>query len=121
MFDWLLAVPSCDNWGRCAEYCKPFLCQIVTDWAYRSFMPRGAVKPSQIRIRISEGDTEILDKLGGEVLSRTDVATVLLKGAIEAVKINRLKVPFPPKFAVSEEENQVSYLNEKEAAASRRK
>lgn len=58
------------------------------------------VKPSQIRIRITDGDAEVLDRLAGQILTRTDVASVLLHAAVEAIKRNKNKIHFPPEFEV---------------------
>jgi hypothetical protein len=62
-----------------------------------------ATKPTQIRIRIENGDTELLDKLAGKSLSRTDVASVLLNSAIEAIRKNKGRVHYwPPQLKVEE-------------------
>ena len=62
----------------------------------------GSTKPTQIRIRIDDGDTVVLDDLAGPVLSRTDVASVLLHVAVQAVRKNKGKVHLPPVFRVEE-------------------
>ena len=59
-------------------------------------------KPIQIRIRIADGDTGLLDDLAGPVMSRTDVASVLLHAAVKAIRKNKGKVHFPPQFKVEE-------------------
>ena len=59
-------------------------------------------KPIQIRIRIADADTGVLDDLGGPVMSRTDVASVILHAAIEAIRKNGGVVHFPPQFTVEE-------------------
>jgi hypothetical protein len=62
-----------------------------------------ATKPSQIRIRIENGDVELLDQLAGKTLSRTDVASVLLNAAVEAIRRNKGRVYYwPPKLKVEE-------------------
>ncbi len=61
------------------------------------------MKPSQIRIRIENGDVQLLDQLAGKSLSRTDVASVLLNAAVEAIRKNKGRVHYwPPKFKVEE-------------------
>ena len=63
----------------------------------------GATKPTQVRIRIEEEDLELLKALAGKTQSRTDVATVLLGAAIEAVRKNKGRVHFwPPKFRLED-------------------
>jgi hypothetical protein len=57
-------------------------------------------KPSQVRIRVTDEDAETLDKLAGQVLSRADVASVLLHAAIQAIHKNKGKVQFPPELQV---------------------
>jgi hypothetical protein len=60
-------------------------------------------KPSQVRIRIEDADIEVLDRLAGKSLSRTDVASVLLNSAVEAVRKNKGRVHFwPPKLRIEE-------------------
>ena len=59
-------------------------------------------KPNQIRIRIEDTDLPILDDLAGTVLSRTDVASVLLHAAVAAVRKNRGKIHLPLVFRVEE-------------------
>lgn len=62
-------------------------------------------KPIQIRIRIADSDIGILDELAGPVMSRTDVASVLLHAALEAVRANKGRVHFPPQFKVEGSED----------------
>lgn len=62
------------------------------------------LKPSQIRIRIPDTDAELLDKLAGRALSRTDIASYVLSAALDAIRENEGKVSFPPKFCVDVEE-----------------
>ena len=59
------------------------------------------VKPEQIRIRVPTDDVSTLDELAGSILSRTDVATMLLHAAIEAVRQNPTALKFPPAFVIS--------------------
>jgi hypothetical protein len=62
-----------------------------------------ATKPPQIRIRIQEDDVAVLDQLAGKALSRTDVASVLLAAAVDAVRKNKGRVHFwPPKLSLDE-------------------
>lgn len=61
------------------------------------------IKPPQIRIRIEDDDAELLDELAGKSLSRTDVASVLLNAAVEAIRKNKGRVHYwPPKFTLEE-------------------
>jgi hypothetical protein len=59
-------------------------------------------KPAQIRIRISDQDAETLDKLAGQILTRTDVASVLLHSALEAVRDDKGKMHFPFKIEIAQ-------------------
>ena len=62
-----------------------------------------ATKPTQIRIRIVDEDVEVLDELAGKAQSRTDVASVLLNAAVEAVRKNKGRVHYwPPILAIEE-------------------
>lgn len=70
-------------------------------------------KPVQIRIRIADEDMPIIIALAGRVLSVTDVASLLLSGAVEAVKNNSGEVAFPPKFNVDNSPRVDLQLNEK--------
>jgi len=58
-------------------------------------------KPQQIRIRIPDADMPVIQDLAGNVLSITDVASLLLSAAIEAVKESGGQLHFPPKFQVA--------------------
>ncbi len=71
----------------------------MADRVYRARMA-ALTKPSQVRIRVTDEDAETLDKLAGEVLSRADVASVLLHAAIESIRKNKGRVAFPPEFEV---------------------
>jgi hypothetical protein len=55
-------------------------------------------KPAQIRIYISESDEKFLNELGKDVLSITAVASYVLKAALQCLKDNPGKIPFPPEF-----------------------
>lgn len=70
------------------------------------------VKPEQIRIRVPADDVEMLDDLAGSILSRTDVATMLLHAAIEAVRSNPSALKYPPVFVVTVAESNPA-LNDK--------
>lgn len=62
-----------------------------------------ATKPTQIRIRIVDEDVTVLDQLAGKAQSRTEVASVLLNAAVEAIKKNKGRVHYwPPKLTVDE-------------------
>jgi hypothetical protein len=78
-------------------------------------------KPTQIRIRIENEDVDLLDELAGKVLSRTDVASVLLNAAVEAVRKNKGRIHYwPPKFTV-EESNEPSRFELNERQTPKRK
>ena len=72
------------------------LCMNVTNKAGMAAI----IKPTQIRIRISDEDAETLEKLTGGVLTTAIAASALLHGAAEAVRKNKGKVHFPPVFEV---------------------
>lgn len=59
-----------------------------------------SLKPDQIRIRIEKRDADLLDVLAGEILSRTDVASLLLHAALDAIREANGEISFPPKFNV---------------------
>ncbi len=62
-----------------------------------------AKKPDQIRIRMDDEDIDLLDELAGKAQSRTDISSVLLHAAVEAIRNNKGKVHnWPPKFTVEQ-------------------
>lgn len=70
-------------------------------------------KPAQLRIRIADEDMPVIEDLKGKVLSVTDVASMLLSAAVEAVKANGGRVNFPPKFEVSHHADGTAALYDK--------
>jgi hypothetical protein len=57
-----------------------------------------AEKPEQIRLRILPEDADTLESLTAGVLSRIDVASVLLHAACVAVRQSPGRVVWPPQF-----------------------
>lgn len=79
-----------------------------------SFTAMSATKPKQIRIRITEDDEAVLEQLKGKILSETDVASMLLHAACEAVRMDGASLRFPISLAVAggTEANERFKLNE---------
>lgn len=60
------------------------------------------VKSTLLHIRVNGDSSNILDTLGGNLLSRQQVASMILEAACEAVRQNGGKLDFPPKFNVGD-------------------
>ena len=82
-------------------------------------MHMSVTKPTQIRIRVTDADMPVIEDLAGNVLSITDVASLLLSAAVDAVKENKGRLNFPPKFEVSAPEREIVALNDKPTKARR--
>lgn len=54
----------------------------------------------QLHLRLPRDDAETLDDLAGGILSRQQVATMLLSAACAAVRHNGMRIGFPPHFTV---------------------
>jgi hypothetical protein len=78
-------------------------------------------KPNQIRIRIEDSDMDVLDALAGKTLSRTDVASVLLSAAVEAIRKNSGAVHFWPPHLKVEAPHEMFQLNEEAKKSKGRK
>ena len=57
-----------------------------------------------MHLRLPNEDLSVLDSLADNVLSRQQVATMLLHGAVESIKNNGGKIQMPPRFRVAMDE-----------------
>ena len=64
-----------------------------------------------LHIRLPADDLAVLDALANNILSRQQVATMLLHAAVEAVQANSGKVHLPPKFNVADDEESSSFAS----------
>ena len=62
-----------------------------------------------LHIRLPADDLSVLDALANNILSRQQVATMLLHAAVEAVQANGGRVHLPPKFTVANDEDSSSF------------
>lgn len=77
-----------------------------------STMPRRITKPNQVRVYFADEDVETLKGMSGGVLSLASTASVVLHGALEAIRNNGGVVNFPPRFAVRNYPSGSPGLNE---------
>ena len=59
------------------------------------------VETIQVKIRIPIDDAKFLDKLRGALLTRNDMATMLLHAAVDAVREEPDRLKFPPRLHVA--------------------
>jgi hypothetical protein len=60
----------------------------------------------QVRIYLEPHDEAAFDSLSGGILTDTQIASVLVRGALEAVRINGGTLRLPVRFRVDETETE---------------
>jgi uncharacterized protein YabE (DUF348 family) len=58
------------------------------------------VKTTQVHLRLTPDEADLIDELAGDVLGRQAVASMLLSAAIQAVIENGRKISIPPALTV---------------------
>jgi hypothetical protein len=61
------------------------------------------VQTKLLHLRLGKDETETLDRLAGNVLSRQQVAVMIMSAALAAVREDPDKLKFPPLFTVATE------------------
>jgi hypothetical protein len=59
------------------------------------------MKTTQIHLRLTPDEAELIDELAGDALGRQAIASMLLSAAIEAVRENGRQISIPPCLTVS--------------------
>ena len=55
------------------------------------------------RLRVTQDDETFLEELAGDVLSKTDVASLVLRAGLQCIRKNHGQFPMPLSFAIAHE------------------